>query len=178
MKMNENSPQSAPFSSMLRLAACLLCFLAFTAAAHADNNCAWLNEATAAGLLGGDAVGDSPAPVAGQPAVCTFTQQSGAVKRTLRIVVEIATDPHARYSALAQSCGADSFALKAIGNEALACSADDRKAGPGERVVSRVRDQVFTITISSSLKADPTFSRDVLKAKIYTAAEQVAGNLF
>ena len=176
--MKKNPSQSRRFLQLMRLAACLFCFLACTIAARADNNCAWLNEATAGGLLGGDAVGDSPAPAAGEPTVCTFTQQSGTVKRTLRIVVEIAPDPHARYSTLSQSCGTDSFALKAIGNEALACSADDRKAGPGERVVGRVRDQVFTITIASSLKGDPALSRDVLKAKIYTAAEQVAGNLF
>jgi hypothetical protein len=37
---------------------------------------------------------------------------------------------------------------------------------------------VFTITIASSLKNDPQLTRDVLKSKIYTAAEQVAGNLF
>jgi hypothetical protein len=68
--------------------------------------------------------------------------------------------------------------LKAIGNEAMICAADDRKAGIGERVVGRVRDQVFTITIASTLKNDPALSRDVLKVRISSAAEQVAGNLF
>jgi hypothetical protein len=68
--------------------------------------------------------------------------------------------------------------LKAIGNEALICAADDRKAGMGERIVGRVRDQVFTITIASSVKNDPILTRDILKTRIYTAAEQVSGNLF
>ena len=81
-------------------------------------------------------------------------------------------------AAIAQGCGADVAPLKAIGNEALVCAADDRKAGIGERVVGRVRDQVFTITIASTLKNDPLMTRDVLKVKIYTAAEQVSGNLF
>jgi len=45
-------------------------------------------------------------------------------------------------------------------------------------VVGRVRDQIFTITISTTLKNDPILTRDALKARIYTAAEQVAGNLF
>jgi hypothetical protein len=169
---------SMGLAAKLSMVAFLLCLLAFAPAARADNNCAWLNEATASGLLGGDAVGDSPGAVAGQPTVCTFTQQSGAVKRILRIVVEIAPDPHARVNAIAQICGTDVFSLKAIGNEAVACAADDRKAGLGERVVGRVRDQVFTITITSSLKGDPTLTRDALKARIYTAAEQVAGDLF
>ena len=77
-----------------------------------------------------------------------------------------------------QSCGADVSPLKAIGNEATACAADDRKGVMGERVVGRVRDQVFTIAISSTLKNDPILTREALKTRIYTAAEQVAGNLF
>jgi hypothetical protein len=146
--------------------------------AFATNNCVLLNEATASGLLGGDAVGDSPATAAGEPAICTFTQQGAGVKRTLHITVETVTDPHGRVGAMAQACGPDVISLKAIGNEAVACAADDRKAGLGERAIGRVRDQVFTITIASSLKADPILTREALKAKIYTAAEEVAGNLF
>lgn len=146
---------------------------------YAANNCPWLNEATAGGLLGGDAVGvKTDAAAAGQPTVCTFTQQDTGVTRTLRITVEIAPEPHQRMSAVAQVCGADASPIKAIGNEALVCTADDRKGAMGERVVGRVRDQVFTITIASTLKADPILNRDALKARIYTAAEQVAGNLF
>jgi hypothetical protein len=37
---------------------------------------------------------------------------------------------------------------------------------------------VFTIAISSTLKNDPILTREALKTRIYTAAEQVAGNLF
>lgn len=154
------------------------CIVALPAGAFAANNCAWINEATASGLLGGDAVGEVSAPDPGQPTVCTFTQMSAGVKRTLQVTVEIAADPHARFQVISQGCGAAPVPLKAIGNEALDCGEDERKAALGESVVGRVRDQVFTITISSTLKKDPLFSRDALKSKIYTAAEQVAGNLF
>ncbi len=41
-----------------------------------------------------------------------------------------------------------------------------------------MRDQVFTIVLSSRVKKNPLLTRDALKARIYTAAEQVAGNLF
>jgi len=143
----------------------------------AENHCAWLNEATASGLLGGDAVGDVSAAT-GQPTVCTFTQTTDGVKRVLRISVEVTADAHAHVSAIEQGCGADVSPLKAIGNEAAACAADDRKGLMGERVVGRVRDQVFTISISSTLKNDPVLTREALKSRIYTAAEQVAGNLF
>jgi hypothetical protein len=161
----------------LALALFAVCLLGAPACAHAANNCAWLNEATAGGLLGGDAVGEV-SEAAGQPTVCTFTQMTAGIKRTLRVTVEIAADPHARMGEIAQGCGADAVPLTAIGNEALVCAADDRKGGLGERVVGRVRDQVFTITIASSLRNDPLLTRDVLKSRIYTAAEQVAGNLF
>ena len=153
------------------------CIIGLPARAMAANNCAWITESTASGLLGGDAVGEVSA-ASGQPTVCTFTQMGAGVKRTLRITVEIAPEPHARMEAVAQVCGADQLPIKAIGNEAMVCAADDRKAGPGERVVGRVRDQVFTITISTTLKNDTILTRDALKTRIYTAAEQVAGNLF
>jgi hypothetical protein len=154
------------------------CLIGAPVAAHAANNCAWINEATSSGLLGGDAVGEVTPAVSGQPTVCTFTQMTDGGKRILRISVEIASDPHARLAAIEQGCGPDAAPLKAIGNEALICAADDRKAGMGERIVGRVRDQVFTITIASSVKNDPILTRDILKTRIYTAAEQVSGNLF
>jgi len=154
-----------------------LCVIALPTGALAKN-CAWINEATAGGLLGGTAVGEVTEAAAPQPTVCTFTQQDASVKRTLRVTVEIAAEPHARLETVAQICGPDATPIKAIGNEAMVCSADDRKGGVGERVVGRVRDQVFTITIASTLKVDPILNREALKAKIYTAAEQVAGNLF
>jgi hypothetical protein len=155
-----------------------ICGLSLTAGALAANNCAWLNEATASGLLGGAAVGEASAATDGQPAVCTFVESEAGMKRILRLTVEVVPNAHARVGALLQSCGPDAAPLKAIGNEATACAVDDRKSLMGERVVGRVRNQVFTINISSTLKNDPILTRDALKAKIYSAAEQVAGNLF
>lgn len=162
----------------LATAALGLCLLFGITPCDAANNCAWINEATASGLLGGDAVGSFTEAAAEQPAVCTFVNRGEAATHTLRITVESISDAHARLATLAQACGTDQAALPAIGNEALVCAADDRKGGLGERVLGRVRDQVFTITISSTLKRDPMLTREELKARIYTAAEQVSGNLF
>jgi hypothetical protein len=148
------------------------------AMAHAANNCSWITEATASGLLGGNAVGGYTPPADGQPAVCNFTQQGDGASRTLRITVELATDPHARFISLAGDCGASAIQIKAIGNEALTCEVADRKGVYGEHVVGRVRDQVFTITLTTTLRSDPIMTRDALETRIYTAAEQVAGNLF
>jgi hypothetical protein len=47
-----------------------------------------------------------------------------------------------------------------------------------EVAFGRVRDQIFTITLSTSLKDDFELNRKMLRARIYTAAEQFAGNLF
>lgn len=162
-------------SAGLRVLAIAACMLTLAKAGHAANNCPWLTEATASGLLGGDATGTFTAAAASQPAVCVFTYEGAGAKRTLRITVEVTPDTHARVTAAAQSCGSDAAPLKAIGNEAIGCSADDRK---GERAVGRVRDQLFTITIGAAAKGDTVLTHEALQAKLYTAAEQVAGNLF
>jgi hypothetical protein len=115
-----------------------LCVILPPKSARAANNCPWINEATASGLLSGDATGTVTDAAAGQPTVCTFVSRSKGSTHTL----------------------------------------DDRMGGLGERVLGRVRDQVFLITISSTQKRDSVLSRSALKARISTAAEQVSGNLF
>jgi hypothetical protein len=146
---------------------------------RAANNCPWINEATASGILGADSVGAFTDPgTAASQAVCEFTQQGDGFRRTLRITVELAPKPHDRLVAVEQVCGPDASPLRAIGNEAQVCAANDRKSGMGQRVLGRVRDQVFTITISTTLKDDPILTNEALKGRIVTAAEQVSGNLF
>jgi hypothetical protein len=176
-KMVKNKLRRNRVLARFRLILAGICLIALPAGAIAES-CAWINEATVSGLLGGAAVGEVSEAAAPQPTVCTFTQQNAGVMRTLRLTVEIAAEPHARLETVAQVCGSDASPIKAIGNEAMECSADDRKGGAGEFVVGRVRDQVFTITITSTLKVDPILNREALKARIYTAAEQVVGNLF
>jgi hypothetical protein len=162
----------------LRVAVLGICLIGLPALCRAANNCAWINEATASGLLGGEAVGAVTEAAAGKPGVCTFTQQNEKGKRTLRVTVEISVDAHLRLNAIAQSCGASAVPLKAIGNEAWICAADEHKNQMGEFVFGRVRDQVFTITIDTTLKDDPILTRNELKARIGIAAEQIAGILF
>jgi hypothetical protein len=155
-----------------------LCLVSLPHAVYAGNDCPWLTEATASGLIGAEAVGSYTAAAASQPAVCTFRQKSDGMMRTLTITVELASDAHTRMTSIAQTCGAGAAPLNAIGNEAVFCDADLRRREIGERAVGRVRNQVFTITLSSTIKDDPILTRDALKTRIYTAAEQVAGNLF
>lgn len=155
----------------------LMCL--FATAAHAENKCPWMNEATASGFLGGEAVGNYQAATGPkQAATCTFTQQNDRVTRTLVIQVTTTPDATGRIRTIEKTCTSDALSLQAIGNEAVECASDERASRPGEQVVGRVRDQLFIIRISSSLKNDPALTRSVLKSRISSAAEQVAGNLF
>jgi hypothetical protein len=163
---------------MLRLAFLFVSLFGVAANCYAKNNCPWINEATASGLLGGDAVNEFTEPSAGQPAVCTITQTGAGFTRTLRITVEVVPDTHARWQTAVEACGKNAASIQAIGNEASMCPLDNHSAGLAELVVGRVRDQLFTITMSTTLKDDLILTRMSLKEKIYTASEQVAGNLF
>lgn len=162
---------------VLKIASPILAVCIIAPSLKAENTCPWLNEATASGLLGAQAVGSFLAP-AGQPAVCAFTQQNGGVTRVLRIEVQTVPDASAHLKALEKSCASDAAPLRAIGNEAISCFQADRAGRPIAEVFGRVRDQVFVIRVTTSQKNDPVLTRNDLQRIIGTAAEQVAGNLF
>lgn len=143
---------------------------------HADNLCPWINKATAFGALGTNE--DSPSASVSEisATVCSFSYHAGNVTYELRITVEQVKDPQHTFNAYKTQCGKSGNPLRAIGNEAVMCPAD--KKGQGEQVFGRVRDNVFTITVSTSAKNDPTMPRDTLTEKAGLIAEQVSGNLF
>jgi hypothetical protein len=176
--MANSAPRPVRSMRMLAGLALVLCVTGLPRPAHAANHCPWLTEATASGLIGAEAMGSFTAASGTQPAVCTFEQKGDGMVRSLTITVEVATEPHVRMASIAQACGAGAAPLNAIGNEAVYCAADLRRGELGERAIGRVRDQVFTIDMNSTLKDDPILTREALKTRIYTAAEQVAGNLF
>lgn len=162
---------------VLNLALAVL-LLAIPVAARAANNCPWLNEATAGGLLGGAAVGSFTDASMGKPAVCSFVEKEDNAMRELTITVEVNPDAHRKLDGMMHECGASGQLLQAIGNEAAVCAMDAKKKSVSERVVGRVRDQIFTITINSAVKDDMVLNTETMMTKIYTASEQVAGNLF
>ena len=45
------------------------------------------------------------------------------------------------------------------------CAVDIKGQADGEQVMGRVRDQVFTVTITTSIRNDPAMSSDALKEK-------------
>lgn len=125
---------------------------------RAQNACPWLNAATAGGILGG------PVTASVKPTVCEFVRHLGSNESTLRIEVQ------KKPASLAAKCDSTGTPIKAIGNEALACT-----AGSFEIVIGRVRDQRFAVSIGAS---DPSVDRATLQEKARKVAEQLAGNLF
>jgi len=158
--------------------AVMLCVLA-TRSAHAANDCPWLNEATASGVLDGGAVGVYVPAANGKGAVCAFVAAGVDAKRTLRITVESGVAaPRFRLAAMEAACEGRGTPLDAIGNEAIVCRARVRGGERSEFVAGRVRDQIFTVTLVTSRKDDPVLTDKMLRMHITVASEQVSGNLF
>jgi hypothetical protein len=160
-----------------RLAVALGIFV-LPGSAHASNNCPWINEATVSGLLDGPAAGSFSQGSAGQPSTCSFEFKTTSGVRMFTINVETVQDAHAQVMSMAKGCKEPQEVLPAIGNEAYICTTEHGKKAVAERVIGRVRDQVFTILISSTGKGDFILSTQDLKSRISIASEQVSGNLF
>lgn len=168
-----------PHTARLSLASLALLGWAILPCAHAQpqsTSCPWITEATAASILAGapETVDSEASSTA--PAACTFRQTTRSGTRTLIITVETTSTAASRFSALTAACQTPT-ALTGIGNGAVSCP-QHRDAASAEKVVGRVRNQVFTILLTTTLKPDPVLTTAELKARARTAAEQVSGNLF
>jgi hypothetical protein len=182
----------------------LIAFFVFPMHCRAQENCLWLNAATAGGILGGAVTftvsHTNPPPANLQPANvksgvgpmsanpsgasyasnavddadCAFHRQS-PIPGELRIKVKTMSEPAKAYQSYAARCGAHGAPLKAIGNEAMACDLGKKANRRSEQVVGRVRDRLFVIDLSVQ---DPSITQSVLREKAAAAAEIVAGNLF
>lgn len=171
----------------------------------AAENCLWLNEATAAGILGGavtlqvfhlahgmPAAGtanakSSAGPMNANPSGpkyvtmstddedCTFARRAGAISSELRIEVRTMYQSRAEFTSRVAGCGNDKVSLRAIGNEAVACNTGNERGGRSEQVVGRVRDRAFLVRVTSN---DAARDRAALRQNAQAAAEIVAGNLF
>lgn len=156
----------------MRLEVSLLAMTCLPAIGGAAEICPWLNAATAGGVLGGAVTGLTvKRATAGDDASCDFVRREGSLALELRIAVETMRSPAKDFVTYAARCPAHAVPLKAVGNEALACS-DGQLA---EQVVGRVRDRAFLVRISTSDRSSPP---SALRDKASKVAEQVAGILF
>lgn len=155
----------------------LLELVFLSASGKAQAHCAWLNDATASGVLNGPVTLDLETTPNDQN-ICVFTHLKTAKDYSaLRIMVQPLKDVDQAVSSHKSLCTSVPVALKAIGNEAVSCSADVGYSR-GEQVIGRVRDRLFIVTVSSTIAQDPTATRQLLQEKARTIAEQIAGALF
>ncbi|HEY9128089.1 MAG TPA: hypothetical protein VIM62_13230 [Acidobacteriaceae bacterium] len=161
-----------------------------TASAHAES-CAWLNAATAGGLLGAESA-VSIAPMtehltpnqtsarqisgARPDAVCTFVPLQTGSGAKLEIAVHTMANVSAEFAEYEAACGKDSIALRAVGNQAMECSVSDEKHRRVEKVIARTRDRAFLL--SWTVPESSGMTQEVIREKMRNLAEQVAGSLF
>jgi hypothetical protein len=182
----------------------LIAFFLSPVLCRAEENCRWMNAATAGGILGGAVTAtvsdanphpaniqpanakSSAGPISASPSATTYDSNSVAdsdcafdrqspIAGELRIKVRTMSEPAKAFASHSARCGAHGVPLKAIGNEAMACDLNKKTGHLAEQVVGRVRDELFVIDLSMD---DPSITQDVLREKARTVAEIVAGNLF
>jgi hypothetical protein len=132
-----------------------------------------MNAATAAGIVGGP-VATSVRTEKTQVLSCEFAYQKGHVTRTLRIRMIDGSAGHSLKS-FEKPCVSKASPVSGIGDEAALCD-EGRGAALAEEIVSRVRDEIFSVVFSVS--EQDGLKRDVIREKASAAAEQVAGMLF
>jgi hypothetical protein len=142
-----------------------------------QTKCPWIQEATARGILGGAVTSSVTIKDTGD-GVCEFTRQQRDVQHHLSVLVITMADIPKEYSRFTAQCESKGTPLKAIGNEAVECSIQTQANLYAEKVVGRVRDRAFVVTVASSLKNDASMNQEVRRDKVHLAAEQVAGILF
>ena len=148
----------------------LVLLLALPSFAGAAEICPWLNAATAGGVLGGPVAMTVTRAKTADDATCDFVRHDGSLTLELRIEVETMPSPAKDFASYAARCHSAAVPLKAIGNEALACSDEG-----AEQVVGRVRDRAFLVRIITN---DRSSQQTALRDKARKVAEQVAGILF
>jgi hypothetical protein len=182
----------------------LIVFFSFPALCRAQESCLWLNAATAGGVLGGAVTATVSHPKAHPPKVQTANAKSSAgplsadpevtgyagngmddsdcaflrqppFAGTLRIAVRTMSAPAKEFASYKARCGPHAVPLKAIGNEAFACTLHEKNGQRSEQVVGRVRERAFVIRLSIE---DPSVTQSLLGEKAQKVAETVAGNLF
>jgi hypothetical protein len=145
---------------------------------QANLGCPWLNVATASGVLRSSESGTMATLAKGSREACSFIYHDANASRELRITMDKVQAPSQAMASYKAHCSGEPSPLRAIGNEAVMCAADIKGQVEGEQIIGRVRDQVFTVTITTSARKDPFMSRDDLKEKTRNIAEQVAGAMF
>jgi hypothetical protein len=156
---------------------CLIVAIVAPATSPGQTKCPWLNEPTAGEILGGGVTATTK--IHGhEGGVCEFSRLQGTTVHQLTISVELMTNIPKEFPTYLEKCPPKSAAIRAIGNEAVGCSIERSGNEYAERVVGRVRDQAFVVTLSTSAKNDLSLTQSIRREKANLVAEQVAGIIF
>jgi hypothetical protein len=139
----------------------------------AQDVCTWVTTATVIDAPD-PAVSDVQTAVTNGGNICTFHYRKADSLYNVQITIHTSSDNSGDMAASEKQCGSDKSALTGIGNEAVLCSTGARE----ERVVGRVRDQIFVVNVSVKAARDSTEMAKSLGDKAMLLAAQVAGNLF
>jgi hypothetical protein len=143
-----------------------------------SENCAWLNAATAGGLLGGE-VTMKVAYTTAADTTCEFTVKGTSPSSSLQITVHTMTSVSQDFPAYRSQCGESNSALRGVGNEAVECTLMSEPGEMTEQIIGRVRERVFVLKWKMALNGDlTTQAKTDMREKIRNVAEQVAGSLF
>jgi hypothetical protein len=176
--MRQSQLQEHNSFSYMRYLALLVVLGPWPAICQMNTGCPWLNVATATGVLSGGESGPMATLAEGGKAACDFTYHDATASRELKITVEEIKDAKQAMAAYQARCGSGVTPLRAIGNEAVTCAVDSKGKSYGQQVIGIVRDQIFTVTVTTSAKKDPAMPREALEEKSRNISEQVAGALF
>jgi len=134
--------------------------------------CPVLNAATAGGALGGAVQTTVTRSDKSTGFVCQFVRPGNELN--IEVSALSGPDQFAHFLETACQGGRDVAPLKAIGNEAVACSLG-KSDQIVEKAVGRVRNQAFVIRFSTTANAA---DGKAVRGKTTALAEQVAGSLF
>jgi hypothetical protein len=143
----------------------------------AEVPCPWLNAATAGGVLGGEVQSSTVAVTPEGDGTCRFVRKQASSTFTLSIDVHTMPLPSNAFAAYLAQCNGTTLPLTGIGNEAFQCVSRGGSGDGEERVIGRVRDRAFILTINANL-AKQAQAKAGLSPETRNVAEQVAGALF
>jgi hypothetical protein len=143
----------------------------------AETLCPWLNAATAGGVAGGEVQSSTTNVTPQGDATCHFVRRQDSTNFVLTIDVHTMTLPSKDFPAYLAQCGGTLLPLKAVGNEAFQCVSKGASASGEEKVIGRVRDRAFVLTVNAKLTKQQT-DKTSLSRETRNVAEQVAGALF
>jgi hypothetical protein len=163
---------------MRHLGLLVLLLAPWPAICQVNTGCPWLNVATATGVLRSSEQSPIAILAEGGKAACDFTYRDPTASRELKITVEEVNDVQQAMTAYKARCSSPAEPLRGIGNEAVTCAVGSKGKSFGQRVIGIVRDQIFTVTLTTSAPKDPVMPQEALEEKSRNISEQVAGALF